>query len=87
MPTIDTIGSLAWLIPALTLAAFVAIVVQVAAGRGGRSAARLAVLAIAGSAVLAVATFAAAFSAGGEELAAGPFQGPRLTWTVFGTET
>jgi NADH-quinone oxidoreductase subunit L len=88
VPSLETLGSFTWLIPALTLAAFVIIVAQVGAGRGGRSAGLLAVGAIAAGAVLALALLAAALAAGGEELAHHPvLTEPRLVWAVFATDT
>ena len=85
MLELETVGSIAWLIPTLTFAAFVAIVGLVALGGGGRAAGRIAVLAIAATAVLGVVMLVAALGRGGEALSGAPYYSTPITWAIFGS--
>ena len=83
---LNTIGNWAWLIPAFTAAAFVAIVALVATGGGGRLAAQIGVGGIAASTAVGLLVFVAALGRGGAELAHAPFV-KDLPWLPMGSST
>jgi len=83
MLDLQSIGSLAWLVPGFTAAAFVIATAMIVAGARARWAARVVVLGILASAVVSVLLLAAAWRAGAEELAHHPYV-TSLAWIPMG---
>jgi len=83
MPSLETIGPLAWLVPLFPAVAFVLIVGMVAVGRGGRPAAWVAVAGIGASMFVGFGLFLAALGEGGEALAHEPFV-REVAWAPMG---
>jgi NADH-quinone oxidoreductase subunit L len=83
MPQLEAVGFLAWLIPAVTALAFVAIVGLIMAGGQGRWAGWIGVAAMLVSMVLGLVVFLAALGRGGEELAKDPYF-QHVAWAPIG---
>ena len=70
---LNSIGQYAWLIPTFTAVAFVLILVQIWAGRGGRISAYTAIAGISASAILSLLVFFGVLAEDAEHLASHPF--------------
>jgi len=83
MPDLQSIGQLAWFIPASTALACAIVLLQIWSGRGGRISAWTAIAGISISAVLSLLVFAGSVS-GGQHLAEEPFVST-FRWLPMGT--
>ena len=85
MLDLATLAAIAWLVPLFTALAFVAILVQIWTGRGGRASAWTAIAGVAASAAYAVTLFVATLGTHADELSREPAMSHRLDWLPLGT--
>jgi hypothetical protein len=70
----------AWLVPLFTALAFVAILIQIWTGRGGRASAYIAIAGVGASGIYSVIVFLATLGGHAETLSQAPAMSRRLAW-------